>query len=282
MKLSMYSHFARLVKANGFLSAARTAKALGFDGIEILDDIYCPPLISSLEEAKEDREILDSLGLVTSCYSVGATLFETPEAVETLRYHAEIASVLGSPFFHHTLHCDLKPLTEEDPDYETVLADTLPRAREVARIADELGLVCLYEPQGMYFNSNNNLGRFYLEMKRSCPNVGLCGDTSNSYFSDEDPAAFYRVFAREFRHVHICDLTVQDEAPEDPKGWYRSQGGRYMANVGVGKGNVPFKELFSILKKAKYKGFLSLETEVPYAEEFIPGIDTVRQLARKL
>ncbi len=263
MEFTMYDQFTELALSRGIDAAAAYARAHGFSSVEFLGTVTPP--VRSKEEAHEMRGALENHGLSVACYSVGTSLYRAPDEEERLMQHAELAAALGSPFLHHTLLSSLLPLAE-NPDFETVLEDVLPRAMSVARHAADLGLTCLYEEQGLYFNGIRNFGTFYYAMKQSVSNVGVCGDLGNILFADECPEDFIRAFVSEIRHVHIKDYRVTDKPVRDTS--MRSAGGKYLTETPVGEGDAHVAECLGILREAGYRGKTALEIGFRFPEEY--------------
>lgn len=276
-KCSMYSYFSQLAREYGFRKAVKTAKAMGFCGVEILDTAMSAEraLFSSLKDVREARAILEEEHMIVVCYSVATTLYRSNEAVEALKMHAEYASVLGSPFLHHTLYLDLNADVDELP-YEKVCKDVLPRAIEVAEYCKKLNLTCLYEDQGMYFNGIENFGKFYRSIKKNCDNVGVCGDFGNSLFVDCAPSEFLMAFASEIRHVHIKDYFRQSTVPDNVEQWHRTKGGNYLIGTATGHGVVDIPACMRVLVNCGYGGYYSLEQELQYPEPFCSDVQETK------
>ncbi len=263
MRYTMYDQFTELVRSRGIEGAALYAREHGFSAVEFLGTVNPP--FASVEEAAEARRVLADHGLDVACYSVGTTLYATPGEVDKLKRHAELAAAVGSPFLHHTLASALSPLPEA-PSFETVCEDVLPRALEIARYAEGLGVTCLYEEQGFYFNGIRNFGTFYGRMRAETNNVGVCGDFGNILFADESPEDFLRAFASEIRHVHIKNYRVTNERVSNRS--MRSAGGRFLTEAVLGEGAVDAAACLAILKDAGYAGHTALEIGFPFPGEY--------------
>jgi sugar phosphate isomerase/epimerase len=124
----------------------------------------------------------------------------------------------------------------------------------VANYCEQLGLICLYEPQGMYVNGEG-LAVFYREMKQRCQNVGICGDVGNSLFVDYDPRRIFDEFAAEIKHVHLKDYR-REQASD---GGYPTRGGYRLFDVALGDGHVDILYCLQRLRKIGYRGAYSLE-----------------------
>ena len=260
MDFVFYGEFSAKVRKQGIEETSRLAFEKGFSGVEFLESskkgAVCT--LSDTQTAKAYAETLKKYGLYTACYSVESCILDGE--TENLKKHAELASALGSPFLHHTLIPWLT-LSENTPSYEEALQRAVESASKVASYAEKLGITCLYEEQGMYFNGQG-FRPFYEEMKRLHKNVGVCGDFGNNLFVDENPADFIEEYAKEIRHVHLKDYLFLPRADQTQKGieWYPTKKGNWLKDCPLGGGVVEFDRIFRALQEANYKGAYALET----------------------
>ena len=256
-----YGGFTAMAKRDGMEATAAWASGKGFRSVEFYEEATeaWQPTAQDFAHARKLKAHLSDRGLKTACYSLFACLYgeSADESERLLLKHAEYAAELGSPFLHHTLigWLDLPP---NAPSYEDALDEVTERAARIARRCKQLGLLCLYEEQGLYFNGVNGLGRFLKELKTQCDNVGVCGDMGNILFADEAPDEFFKAFQHEIRHVHLKDY-FRAKAPTPDKAWYKTAGGNYLADAKLGEGIVPFEKCLAALKEAGYQGAYSFE-----------------------
>ena len=278
MKFTNYYIFKDDLDAHGIEYAAEHTCKLGFDSVEFLD-FYSDdePILPDRVDIDETRRTLDKYGLDVSCYSVGINILELgrEKSVDILMKHAKAAAKLGSPFLHHTLVFPLT-LPENAPSYEEILDTVVDSAKVVADGCAKLGITCIYEPQGMYFNGIDGLGGFFERIKALCPGVGICGDFGNSLFVDVDPKGVISTFAPNIKHVHIKDYTLSESPMEGIDG-YVSRGGTYIYETGLGTGAVDFSYGFNEIKKFDYDGAISFEFYADDAEmcrsiEYVKGL----------
>ncbi len=270
MKYVMYTNFGRLVRENGFRDALKIAKSIGFLGVEIADSALTAEksLVPSVEVARDYRKILEEEKMEIACYSVGLTLYQAPEVTNALKMHAEIAAALGSPYLHHTL-CLGSVVNGKTPNYDEVLADVVPRAVEVARYCRDLGLTCIYEDQGPFFNGIDGFGTFLREMKAQCDNVGVCCDFGNIMFADCGASEFISAFFEDIKHVHLKDYLKTSEKDDREGRWHTTKKGDYLLGVPTGEGSVDFAAGLRLLKNAGYDGYFAFEQELTFPEPFI-------------
>ena len=250
MKYTNYSQFHKNVIAYGIEYALEHTARLGFDSVEFLSLSSCSSYTSNASV------LLRAYGIGAACYSVAASLFDDPQKAEkALLSHADIAAELGSPYLHHTLLPKLS-LSADDPSYSDVLPSVVRVAERVANYCDTLGIVCLYEPQGMYFNGKG-LEDFFFEMQKRCSNVGICGDVGNSFFVDYSPSLIFKNLAPYIKHVHIKDYAFSKTEAQRPE--YTSRGGKRFFDTEIGTGDVDFRYCLDRLKESGYSGAFSFE-----------------------
>lgn len=269
MNISMYVGFSELVKSRGITEAARHAASLGFSSVELLEfvDLENPSLtFKDKNDAAKALKVLRSYGLSVSCLSVCANVVdiyaENPTTVkpviERLKKCADIAAALECPYLHHTLISHLR-LPENAPSYESVLPLALEAAEEVANYCLPLGITCLYEPQGMYFNGVEGYGTFYCEIRKRCQNVGVCYDIGNTLFVDRAPLPFIEKFAHDTMHVHLKNYRLRHPAPDGETCKLRSKSGVCLECVPLRSGDIDITSCLQVLKKAGYNGAFALE-----------------------
>lgn len=266
MQFCFYSGFNQMLQEKGLDETAAWAQENGFSSVEFLQ----LPIenwhagVDSLPHAKQVNKRLRDFGLSTACYSVGVNLLNGEQALSFLKKHAELAAELGSPFLHHTL-IDSLILDKNAPTFEEVFPIIVDRATEIATYCKSLGLTCLYEEQGMYFNGVESFGRFYREIQKRCQNVGVCGDFGNILFVDESPTDFFRAFQTEIKHVHLKNyrrVFSPNDAPLQ-EGWLPTKNGAYLLDTSLEQGIVDVRACMKILRENRYKGAFSLEIVEP-------------------
>lgn len=273
MNFTMYAKFYRLVLNEGIEKAADYAKSLGFSSVEFFEFIgknwtECVP---STEDAKRMRAVLESRGLSTACYSIAVGLYEEGMTSDTvtaaekkLMQYAERAAALGCPYLHHTLTIDVERFLTE----ETALKYIVPAAIRVAKYAHSLGVTCIYEDQGPFFNGVEGFGKFFYAVKAECPWVGVCGDVGNTLFADACPEDFFRAYAHEMKHVHIKDYIRADERGEGA-GWSPSLGGKWLKETVIGQGVIDQDACLAELRRVGYTGAFGFENN--HEEDYALG-----------
>lgn len=263
MNFSMYTGFTEYVEQYGIERAAEYAKKNGFSGVEFLYYAKKPELIPSVDTAKEYKASLDKFGLAVPCVSMLASIvtYDAPDVVsefniEGLMKAIDFAAAVGAKCFHHTLMPVRNPAPPASVSYESLFPVVLEGAKRIADHAAPLGVTVIYEPQGLFFNGREKLGKFYREMKKYCKNVGICGDFGNSYFAQEEPYALFEELVDDIVHVHIKDYAFV--SPDGEKVAFDAPNAQKKEIV-IGEGDIDIKRLLAILKKAKYSDFMSIE-----------------------
>ena len=252
--IASYSTFTADLHHHGLTYALQHSAALGFEAVEILSTRR--DRIPTESEVRAARKQFDAFGLPVVCYSVAVDLSTGDAApIEALKRHAEYAAILGSSYLHHTL---LPALSQQAsaPAYADVLPRVLDAAAQVARHASSLGVTCLYEPQGYYFNGMVGLGHFLAEIKKLCPNVGICADAGNPLFLHEDPVALAKALAADVRHVHVKNYGITRTEPT-AKERYLLSNGTWLGATSLQEGAVDIRALLAALPD--YEGAISIE-----------------------
>lgn len=243
--------------------AVRYAASIGAAAFEPLASLAEPE--PSAEEAARTREEADKLGIALPCFSVGISVTgETVEAaVKRLKGCADAAKIMGIPLLHHTICSELRSDAPLRP-FDELLEEALPRVREVFDYAASLGIRCVYEDQGFYFNGEEHFSMFLNALDRP---AGVVLDLGNIGFVHETADRFARRFADKILHVHAKDYKFFPYSPERPG--YRIDDNMLCA-VLPGDGDMRVPEALAVLKETGYAGYLMLENENhgdPYAEQ---------------
>ncbi len=255
MKYSNYSMFSTDCWQKGLDAAIKRTVDLGFDAVEHIENVTGENWkVTSVADAKEMRKKLDDNGLSVSCYSALAKLDgdNGEKNVDNLFRHIEFAAIVGSPFVHHTLVPGYDP-KEMILSREEMLEGIASRAAAVAKRCNEYGIVCLYEPQGLYFNAVEGVRAIIDEMRARGCEVGVCGDTGNSLFVDVDPVDIFRAFSNDILHVHVKDYYYG--RTEDASNY--SYDGKKILPSPLGEGDCHIKECLSLIPD--YTGDISFE-----------------------
>jgi len=159
--------------------------------------------------------------------------------------------------------------------FDEALRLIVPVAVRVAKYAYSLGVRCIYEDQGRFFNGVEKFGAFFRAVKAACPYVGVCGDVGNILFVDESPVDFFQAFSKEIAHVHVKDYTPTERNEHSPE-WSISPRGNAFRECVIGTGCVDLVSCLEILKAAGYTGAFAFENGP--AEEYAIGVKKGQEL----
>lgn len=212
--------------------------------------------VPDVEAAKQIREYADMNNVIFPCFSMYVDLSKEDfrERIGFVKKYAEIASILGSPYLHHTVIPEFM-----DPDAilrekDLLFKKGIDAVREIYDHAGQYGIKAVYEDQGFIFNGTEGFGRFLDEVQRD---VGVVADLGNIYQTGCLPENFIKAFAARICHVHIKDMLITGDN-SDGKGYPCITGG-FVKEVPIGSGAVNFRKCFSLLKSAGYGGYYSIE-----------------------
>lgn len=205
--------------------------------------------------AKKIREYADSKGISFSCFSVYINLVgdDRKEQLKRLKGYAEVASILGSPYLHHTIANDFMNPDNVIPYKDELFKRGIEAVREIYDFSEKLGVRCIYEEQGYLFNGVSGYKKFLDEVDR---NVGVVADFANICQAGERIEDFIEAFSDRIVHAHIKDVVLKNEQGTTGLKTLR---GNYMHEAIIGTGDVNIKRAVELLKSANYKGCYGIE-----------------------
>jgi len=245
------------------------AVALGLSAVEglCMYELETP----DRDAAKRIRAYADRNGVTFPCFSVYASY--AAECVENLKGFAEVASILGSPYLHHTIVGEFSEPEKVIPDREMLFEKGVSAVREIFDYAESIGVKAIYEEQGYIFNGVSGFGKFLDAVERD---VGIVADFGNIYESEDDLLFFIRAYADKVVHAHIKDVVLKQENP-DGSG-LKTLDGKFMFDSKTGAGIVPIKEAIHLLKQAGYDGYYGLEFSAENTESMKADVKMLSSL----
>ena len=221
-----------------------TAKDMHFDGIEIrgiANEIYAPKIPVFLHNRiGESMEKLKKMDLEISCLTSACYLFDKNSEERTVAEgmeYIDLAGSLGVPFIRVLGDRDPQPGHDIDDKF---VASQLVR---LCKYAASRNVTVLIETNGVYADSGRLMK--LLELAGS-DSVGVLWDVHHPFrYFDEKPEYTYSVLKDRIRYLHVKDSVVLP----DGKSKYRM----------MGYGDLPLRDIFDILKKANYDGYVTLE-----------------------
>ena len=201
-------------------------------------------------------------GLEITCFSAGIDLAarDGVDRISLVKRWADCAAAAGSPYLHHTLALSLTP-SYGPVTYQEIKNRVTPAAREIFDYAADLGVLCLYEDQGMYCNGAARFGDFLGGLDRP---AGVCLDFGNCLFVDEAPEVFGSLFLPLVKHAHLKDYLVRPSTmPHPGEACHMTAAGNYLLELPMGYGSVQFETVFAMLLRQGYDGWFATEYTGP-------------------
>lgn len=197
------------------------------------------------DDPLEVKGMMEDLGLKPSGLSAHSQLMKPERAIPYLTRAIRWASDLGAPVVNTDEGTPYSWMSEED--CWEIMRYTL---RVVIPWAERYGIFVAIEPHGKYTTKLDTLLRI-LELVDS-PYLKINFDTGNTYLAGEDPIEFLSAIVDRVVHIHAKDiggvlLEERGKVTGTPVG------------VACGDGVIDWPAVVRILKKAGYKGVLSVE-----------------------
>ncbi len=267
MKTSISSYsFDYLMKNCGEtqLSVISKAKELGFDAIEFTD--LCPPENTSVTEyAKMIRAEADKQGIEISCYSVSADLLsgsdgDLEKEIEKIKAKVDIAELLGVKLMRHDASFSFLNNDRGYNGFINVVDRLAEGCRKITEYAKTKGIRTMVENHGFFCQDSDRVELLVNKVENN--NFGLLVDVGNFLCVDENPATAVGRCAPYAFNVHIKDFIFKSGIEDCPRDVFiHTRSGNFIRGTVIGHGVVPIKQCVSVLKKAGYDGYLTLEFE---------------------
>lgn len=216
-------------------------KATGYDGVEI------PIFEGRPDDYRRLGDVLDRIGLErTAVSAMGDPSMNliSPDAaarergIEYMKWAIDCAEALGARFLSGPLHSTLGQFSGEGPttaEKERSVASQRAIGDHAARRGVTIGLEALNRFECYLVNTMADLCAHIDEIGH--PNVRAMYDTFHANIEEADPIGAYTKHAGNIVHVHIS---------ENDRGV-------------PGRGNIPWTETFSAIRRSGYDGWLTIE-----------------------
>ena len=243
----------------GILDVIPKAKAMGYDGVEIVRGDQSDEEMAAL--AGVLRVQSKELDMPIIAYMVGADFLKNgvDSEVERLKREAEIAALMGAPRMRHDAtqgkdaDGNLVPWEEALP----ILADGY---RRVTEFAAGLGVHTMIENHGYY--AQDALRVKALVEAVGHKNFGWLCDMGNFMCADEVSVESVAIAAPMAMHAHAKDFHYKKAGQFIPKqGFFPTRAGNALRGSIIGHGEVNVAECLKILRAAGYDSWLSVEFE---------------------
>lgn len=242
----------------------KKAKEMGFDLVEFAGlDIPQGELAESY--AARVKEECSYAGIEMGNYTIGADLINGSDGnlnaeIERLKGEVQIAKILGAPGMRHDATYGFKSGCRGPKGFQDALPALVRGCRAVTEFAAELGIKTMVENHGFFSQDSERVEMLVNGVNHE--NFGVLVDMGNFLCVDEDPAKAVGRLAPYAFHVHAKDFHTKPGTSTNPgAGWFSSRGGNFLRGSIIGHGDVPVAQCINIIKKAGYKGNLSIEFE---------------------
>ena len=236
---------------------------LGVKGVEINDlEPYAPKGEARLARSVAAR--CEKRGLTPTSYTVVANLLILDDAeraaeVARLKKKVDVAAKLGCTRLRHDVARGFPEGYRGRKTWDEALKYIVPACQEVADYAREYRIITSMENHGRFAQASERVLKLVKGVNH--PNFGITIDIGNFLCVDEEPVPAVRRLAKYASHVHAKDFHYKLKREDPGHGWFPTTGGNYLRGAIVGHGMVDVRKCFTILKRAGYKGWYSLEFE---------------------
>ncbi|MBE6941867.1 MAG: sugar phosphate isomerase/epimerase [Ruminococcaceae bacterium] len=213
------------------------------------------------EAARKIRAYADEKGVRFCCLSCfcNFALDDTEDQITRMMRYIDVASILGSPYFHHTLVAGYPTPDYVLQNWDALFENAVHAVRRLYDYGQTKNVRLIYEDQGYMFNGLVNYGKFLDAVDR---NVGVLLDFGNHYNVDEELDGFLEAYLPRVCHVHIKDVLYAPTPDGMPDSLYTLKG-NYFWPVAMGTGIMDHKKYITRLENAGYSGLYSLEYSAP-------------------
>ena len=243
----------------GILDVIPKAKALGYDGVEIVrgdqSDAEMTALASLLRVQAKEHD------LPIIAYMVGADFLKNDVDAEVKRlcHEAEIAALMGAPRMRHDA-TQGKGANGNPVPWEVALPVLADAYRRVTEYAAGLGVHTMIENHGYYAQDARRVKALVEAVNH--PNFGWLCDMGNFMCVDEIPAESVKIAAPLAVHAHAKDFHAKKPGEYVPKqGFFPTRAGGVLRGAIIGHGVVDVPACLQILREAGYDSWLSVEFE---------------------
>lgn len=221
-------------------------------------------LIDNLELIDEIKAVAKEVGIDISNYAIGANFAvqEDAEALEqeiqNVMRHVDVAAALGVKLMRHDVaFCPAPEGTVAQ--FEIDLTVLVKACQRIADYAADFGITTSVENHGYYVQSSERIQRLLHETARS--NFKTTLDVGNFLCVDEDPVSAVKNNIPYASIVHAKDFYWRPSYRNPGEGWFQTSHGNYLRGAIVGHGDIDMPEVFRVLKKSGYDGYISVEFE---------------------
>jgi len=223
------------------------------------------------EDPKEEKKIARKIvarckkrKMTITSFTIGANLLQVDEKkqaaeIERVKQKVDIGGLLGAKRMRHDVAGGFPKNYKGDDSWETALKYIAPACRQIADHAKKYKIITSMENHGHFAQASQRVLK--LVKKVNHPNFGITIDIGNFMCVDENSVDAVRRLAKYASHVHAKDFHYKSGKEDPGPGWFGTTGGNYLRGAIVGHGVVDVPKCLSLIKKAGFKGWYSIEFE---------------------
>ncbi|MET3519007.1 sugar phosphate isomerase/epimerase family protein [Mesorhizobium abyssinicae] len=220
----------------------RDIKATGFDGVEI------PVFSGAPDDYKKLGDLLDRIGLERTAVSamgdpamnlISADAATRKAGIDYMKWAIDCSAALGANRLSGPLHSTLGAFSGSGPtaaEKKRSVASQRAIGDHAGKKGVTIGLEALNRFECYLFNTMDDLSEHIDAIDR--PHIKAMYDTFHANIEEADPIGAYTRNRRKVVHIHIS---------ENDRGV-------------PGRGNIPWKETFSAIRKSGYDDWLTIES----------------------
>ena len=257
MRFAKYAGFHEKLAEVGAEGVAEYLASKGikyFENCERVDGDNKPSL-----DTREAKRLAKEGKLNIVCYTMYINLWrgDREAIVRDAKYNLDLAKELGAKYYHQTIAPGESWHADDNPTYDEIMDMVYPYLYEIVKYALDIGIMPIFEPQGMYFNGIEGLGKLIARFDKDFGEgkVNVLFDSGNSIYIGVKPLDFLKAFMPRVKHVHIKDYRI---VAEDEKGWESYNDDRFMDTY-AGAGVLDIAECVKYLESHGYTGCYSSE-----------------------
>jgi sugar phosphate isomerase/epimerase len=216
--------------------------------------------------ATELRARAEQRGLKVVSYCVGAELLvpmeKQKEVVEALKRDVDVAATFGVSSMRHDVTRGFSDNTaglKISKTFSAVLKHVVPAIREVTEYAQSKGVKTSLENHGFYMQQSTRVEKLIKAVKHR--NYGLTIDMGNFLCVNENPVNATKRLAKYAVMAHVKDFHIKKKELSPGTGWFNTPTTIALRGAIAGHGAIDIPAELRLLKRAKYKGYISLEFE---------------------
>ena len=237
----------------------------GVSGVEYCDFFGDAPG-NPFHATDKIRKHTEKAGLAPAGYATGSEFLVNHEVqkerIAFMKRQIDVAAALGCKTMRYDLtsgwndkNTDIKgPRT-----FNSAVKYLVPAIRELADYGKSKGIVTSIENHGLFMQASARMEALMKAVNHK--NYRLTMDMGNFLCVNDNPTKGAQRVAKYACMVHTKDFHVKKAELVPPNGWFTLPCGLALRGAIVGHGQLEIPKQLLALKKAGYKGFLSLEFE---------------------